>query len=70
MVGDWIRIGGTGGIGHVYEPWSDAVGDERFLYPRQYQKHNLAESCYMACKYLSWTETIVGDPLCIIDVQQ
>jgi len=69
MVGDWIRIGGTGGIGHVYEPWSDAVGDERFLYPRQVSKHNLAEACYMALKYVSWTETIVGDPLCIVDVQ-
>lgn len=69
MVGDWIRIGGTGGIGHVYEPWSDAVGDERFLYPRQVSKHNLAEACYMALRYVSWTETIVGDPLCIVDVQ-
>ncbi|MFH1514198.1 MAG: TIGR03790 family protein, partial [bacterium] len=69
MVGDWIRIGGTGGIGHVYEPWSDAVGDERFLYPRQVAGHNLAESCYMACRYISWTETIVGDPLVIINIE-
>ncbi|MCG7853736.1 MAG: TIGR03790 family protein, partial [Methanosarcinaceae archaeon] len=69
MVGDWIRIGGTGGIGHVYEPWSDAVGDERFLYPRQVSKHNLAEACYMALRYVSWTETVVGDPLCIVDIQ-
>jgi uncharacterized protein (TIGR03790 family) len=68
MVGDWIRVGGTGGIGHVFEPWSDAVGDERYLYPRQVSGHNLAEACYMSCKYLSWTETIVGDPLCVIDV--
>ena len=69
MVGDWIRIGGTGGIGHVYEPWSDAVGDERFLYPRQVDGHNLAESCYMSCKYISWTETIVGDPLVLINIE-
>jgi len=69
MVGDWIRIGGTGGIGHVYEPWSDAVGDERYLYPAQLAGNNLAEACYLAGKYLSWTETMVGDPLCMVHVE-
>ncbi len=69
MVGDWIRIGGTGGIGHVYEPWSDGVANERLLYPAQIAKNNLAEACWISLRYLSWTETIPGDPLCIIDIQ-
>jgi hypothetical protein len=68
MVGDFIRMGGSGGIGHVYEPWSDAVGDERHLYRWYERGYNMVETQYMALKYLSWTEVVVGEPLCRIAV--
>jgi len=66
MVGDFIRMGGSGGIGHVYEPYSDGVGDERVLYRWYARGYGLAEAQYMACRYMSWTEVVVGEPLCHI----
>ncbi len=68
MVGDFIRMGGCGGIGHVFEPWSDAVGDERVLYRWYERGYTMAEAQYMGCRYLSWTEVVAGEPLCRIAV--
>jgi len=66
MVGDFIRMGGCGGIGHVYEPYSDGVGDERAI-ARWYERgYNLAEAQYLGLRYVSWTEVVAGEPLCRI----
>jgi len=50
----------------VYEPYSDGVGDERCI-ARWYERgYNLAEAQYLGLRYVSWTEVVVGEPLCRI----
>ena len=68
---DFIAIGGAGGIGHAFEPLRDALVDTEFL------AFNLladaggdgqadltfVEAAFTAIPYLSWSETVIGDPL-------
>ncbi len=64
LAGDFIREGITGVSGNVYEPYLDACIRPNILFPAYTAGYNLAESFYMAMKYLSWQSIIVGDPLC------
>jgi len=64
LAGDFIREGITGVSSNVYEPYLDACIRPNILFPAYTAGYNLAESFYMAMKYLSWQSTIVGDPLC------
>ncbi len=64
LAGDFIREGITGVCCNVYEPYLDACVRPNILFPAYTMGYNLAESFYMATKYLSWQTTIVGDPLC------
>ena len=64
LAGDFIREGITGVSCNVYEPYLDACIRPNILFPAYTMGYNLAESFYMATKYLSWQTTIVGDPLC------
>jgi uncharacterized protein (TIGR03790 family) len=66
LIGDFLYMGGTCGLGNVYEPWSDACGDEAKLLPLYYQGWNFGETAYMSMRYVSWVEVAVGDPLCKI----
>lgn len=66
QVADFIKAGGTGGIGNVYEPWSSGIVHEEILFPMYAIGYNLAEASYMAQQYLDWTTVVVGDPLCQI----
>jgi len=68
---DFITIGGSGAIGHAFEPIVDAIVDNEFL------MYNLladldgdfiadltfVEAAFTAIPYLSWTEVVIGDPL-------
>ncbi|MDD5065088.1 MAG: dockerin type I domain-containing protein [Phycisphaerae bacterium] len=68
---DFISIGGTGAIGHAFEPVSEAVIDNLYL------QYNLladedgdgfadlafAEAAFTAIPFLSWAEVVIGDPL-------
>ena len=66
LVSDFIAIGGTGGIGHVYEPYSSAIPHENILFARYASGFTLIEAAYMSMFYISWTNVVVGDPLCRI----
>ncbi|MCB1217169.1 PKD domain-containing protein [bacterium] len=62
---DFLHKGGTVAIGHVYEPWTIAVGDERAVFYRYCVKgDNWIESAYKGLRCLSWMDVVVGDPLC------
>lgn len=63
LVADFIRMGGSCAIGNVWEPWSDAVGDESIAFVRYLQGDNAIDSLYRSLRYVSWVEVVVGDPL-------
>ncbi len=64
LIADFIAIGGTGGIGHVYEPYSSAIPHENILFARYASGFTLIEAAYMSMAYISWRNVVVGDPLC------
>jgi uncharacterized protein (TIGR03790 family) len=64
LVGDLVREGITGVVGHVAEPYLDSIVRPQVLFPAYLAGFNLAESFYMAMPFLSWQDIVVGDPLC------
>jgi len=68
---DFIKIGGTGAIGHSFEPLSTAVIDNEFLFYNLLADGNgdgkadltFAEAAFTAIPFLSWSEVVIGDPL-------
>jgi uncharacterized protein (TIGR03790 family) len=64
LAGDLIREGVTGVAAHVAEPYLDATVRPDILFPAYLSGFNLAESFYLATRFLSWQTVIVGDPLC------
>ncbi len=68
QVADWVRIGGTLGFGHVWEPFSFAVADNEVFYHRMLigtnsQNWTFAEAAYASLTVLSWQNVVIGDPL-------
>ncbi|MGD9897938.1 MAG: TIGR03790 family protein [Calditrichaceae bacterium] len=63
QVSDFIRSGGSGGVGNVYEPYSSGIADESVLFPAYFKGYTFAEAAYMSLPYLDWTSIVVGDPL-------
>jgi uncharacterized protein (TIGR03790 family) len=64
LAGDLIREGVTGVAGHVEEPYLDGTIRPDILFPAYLTGFNLAESFYLAMRYVSWQTVVVGDPLC------
>ena len=64
LTGDLIREGVTGVAGHVEEPYLDGTIRPDILFPAYVSGFNLAESFYLAMRYVSWQTVVVGDPLC------
>lgn len=62
LIADLIAEGVTGAKGYCYEPYLDAVAHPDILFDRYTDFYNLAESYYMASKYIGWMDVIVGDP--------
>jgi len=68
---NFIAIGGTGAIGHSFEPQPDAAIDNEFLlYNLLADKDGdnkadltFVEAAFTALPYISWSEVVVGDPL-------
>ncbi len=62
LVADLIREGASGVKGYVYEPYSSSMANSSYLFDRYAAGFNLAESYYMASRYFSWMDVVVGDP--------
>jgi len=68
---DFLAIGGSGAIGHAFEPISDAIVDNEFLMYNLLADEDgdgrgdltFAEAAFTALPYLSWSEVVLGDPL-------
>jgi len=64
LIADLIAQGVTGCKGYVSEPYADAIGVASLLFDRYTSGFSLAESFYMASRYLDWKDVVIGDPLC------
>ena len=64
LIGDLIEAGVTGVKGYVAEPTLAAIADPLILFDRYLSGYNLAESFYMASRFIFWREVVIGDPLC------
>jgi hypothetical protein len=68
---DFLKIGGTGAIGHSFEPLSDATIDTEFFYynlladsnGNGYADMTFIEAAFTGIPYVSWSEVVIGDPL-------
>ncbi|MCZ6777212.1 MAG: TIGR03790 family protein [Ignavibacteria bacterium] len=67
LVADLIDEGISGVKGYVYEPFTSSLVLVHILFDRYTSGYNLAESYYMASRYLSWMDVIIGDPKTSID---
>ncbi len=64
---DFIHKGGTVAMGHAWEPWTIAVGDERVAFYRYVVKGDRwIEAAYKAVRCMSWQDVVIGDPLCTV----
>ena len=64
MAADLIHEGATGASGNVYEPYLAGCVRPDHLLPAYYEGRTLAESYYLALRFLSWQGIVLGDPLC------
>jgi hypothetical protein len=68
---DFISIGGSGAIGHAFEPVSDAIIDNLFFWYNfltdddgdGFSDMTFVEAAFTGIPYLSWAEVVIGDPL-------
>jgi uncharacterized protein (TIGR03790 family) len=66
QLGEWIQIGGTGGIGNTYEPWSSAIANESIWMPSYAVGYPWVEAAYMSMPYMGFVQIVLGDPLMTI----
>ncbi len=62
LIADLIREGVSGAKGYVYEPFATAMANPSILFDRYTSGYNLAESYFMASRYISWMDVVIGDP--------
>ena len=63
QVGEWIAIGGSGGVGNIYEPYANTIANEAIWMPAYAAGYPLADAFYMSLPQLSWNQVVIGDPL-------
>lgn len=62
-VADWIRFGGTAGVGSVYEPWCSGITHEDLFFSRYAAGYSFIEAAYMSQQYNDFITTVAGDPM-------
>jgi uncharacterized protein (TIGR03790 family) len=66
QLGEWIQVGGSGGIGNVYEPWTTTIPEESMWMPLYAVGYTWADAAYMSLHYIDFVQVVLGDPLMII----
>jgi uncharacterized protein (TIGR03790 family) len=66
QIAQFIAGGGSGGIGNVYEPYSNAIAEEDIWMVSYASGYTWADSAYMSLQYIDWTTVVFGDPLMMI----
>ena len=64
LITDLVEAGVTGVKGYTSEPTLNAVADPRILFSAYLSGFNLAESFYVASRWICWKDLVLGDPLC------
>ncbi|MEJ2080331.1 MAG: TIGR03790 family protein [Acidobacteriota bacterium] len=62
----FLAGGASGAIVNVADPTTDGYVRPQILFPAYVAGRNLAESVYLATRYLSWRQVVLGDPLVTI----
>ncbi len=65
-----LSEGGPGMVFNVADPTSDGYARPQILFPAYVSGRTLAESAYLATRYLSWRQVVVGDPLTAVAVPE
>lgn len=63
QVAEWIEIGGSGGVGNVYEPWASGIAHEEIFMPLYVVGYPWADAVYQSLAYIDFVSVVVGDPL-------
>ncbi len=63
QVAQFIRAGGSGGIGNAYEPFIQLIAQEDIWMPAYSIGYTWADSVYMSLPSIDWTTVVTGDPL-------
>ncbi|MDH3521034.1 MAG: TIGR03790 family protein [Myxococcales bacterium] len=63
LLADLLRVGASGGAGHVDEPTLAAVARPHILFPAYARGAPAVEAYFRSLPYLGWTNVYVGDPL-------
>jgi|GEM_PF-1376652 len=66
QLAEWEQIGGSGGIGNIYEPWSSSIADESVWMPAYAVGYPWIEAAYMSLPYFGFVQIVLGDPLMTI----
>jgi uncharacterized protein (TIGR03790 family) len=64
LIADLIAQGVTGCKGYVSEPFVDSIACADILFDRYTSGYTLAESFYMASRFVYWKDVVIGDPIC------
>jgi hypothetical protein len=67
QLSQWIAMGGTFGVGEVWEPFASTVADNEFLLSNFFLGGmSWAEAAWSSLPYLSWQQLVIGDPLATV----
>ncbi len=66
LISDFIFKNGTGGSGHVYEPYTDGVTQDYYTMPAYSMGYSIVDAQYQGIYYNAWRNIVVGDPLTTI----
>jgi hypothetical protein len=67
QVGQWLKFGGTAGVGYVEEPYASwpNVCNEDWLFKGLLEGKTFVEAAWSANHQLSYVNTVIGDPLMV-----
>ena len=66
MISEFIKMGGTGGVAHTWEPLLSGVALNDNLFNLYEMGYTLADAAYQSIPFMAWQNVFVGDPLTYI----
>ena len=63
MISEFIKMGGTGGVAHTWEPLLTGVALNDNLFNLYEMGYTLADAAYQSIPYIAWNNVVIGDPL-------
>ncbi|MCZ7609781.1 MAG: TIGR03790 family protein [Ignavibacterium sp.] len=66
MVSEFIKMGGTCGVGHTWEPLLGGAAKNDNLFNLYQMGYSFADAAYQSIPILAWNNVVVGDPLTAI----